>query len=117
MGKNALEEILGDNIAKYRDLAGMTQGQLAERVGISTAAVSRVERGLKMVKVRTLLAIAQALNVSCDALLYEEGATAQLENIKRLLADQPSEYLGGIEKMIRTCVEEFEPKQQKASIQ
>lgn len=115
MGTSTLEEILGENIAKYRDLAGMTQGQLAEHVDISPAAISRVERGLKMVKVRTLLAIAQALNVSCDALLYEEGDTAQLENIKRLLADQPSEYLAGIEKLIRTCIEEFEPRQQKTA--
>lgn len=111
MEKDTLEEILGENIVKYRNMAGMTQGQLAEHVGISTAAVSRVERGLKMVKVRTLLAIAQALNVSCDALLYREGDTAQLENIKRLLAGQPSEYLPGIEKFLRTLVEEFEPKQ------
>ena len=55
MEKDTLEIILGENIA--RNLAGMTQGQLAECVGISTAAISRVERGLKMVKVRTLLAI------------------------------------------------------------
>lgn len=57
MEKDTLEIILGENIARYRNLAGMTQGQLAECVGISTAAISRVERGLKMVKARTLLAI------------------------------------------------------------
>ncbi|MEG0596625.1 MAG: helix-turn-helix transcriptional regulator [Oscillospiraceae bacterium] len=111
MEKNTLEEILGENIVKYRDLAGMTQGQLAECVGISPAAISRVERGLKMMKVRTLLATARALNVSCDALLCTDAPNAQLENIKCLLADQPSEYLAGVEKLIRTCVEEFEPKQ------
>lgn len=110
MEKDTLEAILGENIAKYRALAGMTQGQLAEQVGISPAAVSRVERGLKMIKVRTLLATAQALHVSCDALLYRENGTAQLETIKRLLADQPSEYLAGIETLVRTCTENFEPK-------
>ena len=49
--------------------------------------------------------------MSCDALLRKEGPTAQFENIKKLLGDQPSEYLVGIEKLIRTCVEEFGPKQ------
>lgn len=56
-----------------------------------------------MMKVHTLLATARALNVSCDALLCPEGPAVQRENIKRLLADQPDEYLAGIEKMIRVC--------------
>lgn len=111
MSKNTLEQIIGDNVAKCRNLKGLTQLQLAERVGISTAFISRVERGQKMMKVHTLYATAQALNVSCDALLCKEGPTAQFENIKKLLGDQPSEYLVGIEKLIRTCVEEFGPKQ------
>jgi transcriptional regulator with XRE-family HTH domain len=63
----------------------MTQVQLAERVGVSTAFISRVERGQKMMKVHTLYATAQALNVSCDALICQEGQTASLENIKKLL--------------------------------
>lgn len=54
---------------------------------------------------------AQALNVSCDALLYREKATSCMENINRLLADRPIEYLSAIEKLIRTCIEEFEPKE------
>lgn len=110
MEKHTLEVTIGRNVAKYRDLAGLTQAQLAERVGISTAFISRVERGQKMMKVLTLYAMARALKVSCDALLSEEGPTAQVENIKRLLADQPGEYLAGIEKLIRLCVEEFDPK-------
>lgn len=105
-----LKKIIGDNIAKYRSLAGLTQSQLAEKIGISTAFVSRVERGQKMMKVHTLYATAQALHVSCDALLHEEGPTIQLENMMQLLAGQPPEYLAGIERLVRTCVEEFSPK-------
>lgn len=110
MSKNILEKIIGDNVTRYRNLAGLTQLQLAEQVGISTAFISRLERGQKMMKVHTLLATARALNVSCDALLCPEGPAVQRENIKRLLADQPDEYLAGIEKMIRVCVKEFSPK-------
>lgn len=110
MEKHALEEIVGKNITKYRDSEGLTQAQLAERVGVSTAFISRVERGQKMMKVQTLYATAQALNVSCDALLSQDASTAQMENIKRLLDDQPRELLGGIERLVRACVEEFDPK-------
>ena len=111
MAHEALEEIIGRNIARYREAAGLTQAILAEKIGISTAFVSRVERGQKKVKVETLYATAKALNVSVDALLSADGPTAQLSNINRLLTGQPSEYLEGIERMIRVCIEEFEPKE------
>ena len=111
MAHEALEEIIGRNIARYREAAGPTQAILAEKIGISTAFVSRVERGQKKMKVETLYATAKALNVSVDALLSADGPTAQLSNINRLLTGQPSEYLEGIERMIRVCIEEFEPKE------
>lgn len=111
MVHKALEEIIGRNIAKYREAAGLTQAALAEKIGISTAFVSRVERGQKKMKVETLYATARALGVSVDALLTTDSATAQLANINQLLAGQPNEYLEGIERIIRVCIEDFEPKQ------
>lgn len=111
MTEQSLAQILGVNVLKYRTLAGLSQAVLAERVGVSTAFISRVECGKKMMKVHTLYETARALNVSCDALLQTEGPAANLENIRCLLEDQPSEYLGGIEKLIRVCVEEFKPKE------
>ena len=89
----------------------LTQATLAEKIGISTAFVSRVERGQKKMKVETLYATAKVLNVSVDALLSTESSAAQLANINQLLAGQSDEYLEGIERMIRVCIEEFEPKE------
>lgn len=51
MDKDTLTEIIGRNITKYRKQAGMTQAQLAELIGVSTAFISRVERGQKIMKV------------------------------------------------------------------
>ena len=36
MAHKALEEIIGRNIARYREAAGLTQATLAEKIGIST---------------------------------------------------------------------------------
>ena len=105
-----LKQIIGQNIAKYRDRAGMTQAQLADSIGISTPFLSRVERGEEMMKVETLKRAANILQVSCDALMSEDSPSAHLENINKLLMERPMEYLAGIEHIIRTCVEEFEPK-------
>lgn len=111
MADHTLEVTIGRNVARYRTQAGMTQAQLAEKIGVSTAFVSRVERGQKMMKVRTLYAVMQALNVSCDALFCQDAAASHAENIRLLLTNLPKEYLPSIEKMIRLCVEEFSPKE------
>ena len=103
MSETQLEKTIGSNISRYRTELGLTQSQAG-------SFISRVERGQKMMKVQTLYATAQALNVSCDALLREEGPETHLENIHRLLMDRPSGYLRGIEKLVMICMEEFEPK-------
>ena len=111
MEKEALQSVIGSNITKYREQAGLTQAQLAELINVTPVFVPRVERGQKMMKVATLYATAQALRVSCDALLSEDSSAASLENIKQLLTGQTKEYIQGIEKLVRTCVEEFEAKE------
>ena len=55
--------------------------------------------------------LAQVLGVN----VFKYRTLAGLENIRCLLAEQPSEYLGGIEKVIRVCVEEFKPKEKATS--
>lgn len=92
MTTQSFETIIGNNVSRYRNMAGLTQTQLAERVGISTAFISRVERGQKMMKVQTLYTVAKVLEVSCDALLCQDVRNTQLENIKVLLADLPDKY-------------------------
>lgn len=104
-------KVIGANVAKYRNAAGMTQAQLAERVGVSTPFLSRVERGEKLMKLKTFLAIAQSLDVSCDALLREDGPKGHLENINVLLSGKPAGYLCGIEQVVRACMEAFPPPQ------
>lgn len=47
MAHEVLEEIIGRNIARYREVAGLTQATLAEMIGSSTAFVSRIECGQK----------------------------------------------------------------------
>lgn len=110
MEDDTLAITIGNNIAKYRNRSGLTQAELAELINITPVFISRVERGQKMMKVSTLYATAKALHVSCDALLSENDKRASLENIKQLLEGRSCEYISGIEKLIRTCVEEFDVK-------
>ena len=67
-------QMLGRRIQKIRTAQKMSQFQLAEQIGTSPTFVSRIECGAKGPSLETLLAIADALNASLDALLTESRA-------------------------------------------
>lgn len=110
MTDQALTLLIGSNIARYRRAAGLTQEQLAEAIGVTPAFISRVECGKKNMKIGTLIATANALRVSVDALVRQESSHASFSNIHQLLKDVPDAYLQGIEAIARICVEKFDPK-------
>ena len=58
------------NIKKYRQLAGMTQAQLAEAIGVSHEFIRRKKKkkGKKTFSFQTLWNISKVLNVSLDDL-------------------------------------------------
>jgi len=62
---------LGNNIKKYRTIAKLTQGQLAEIIGCSDRHIGHIEKGQNAPSVDTLVSIANALNVGIDRLIYD----------------------------------------------
>lgn len=62
-------ELAGEEIAKARKAAGLTQTQLGARLGIPQSMISRVERNPDRTTLRTLKRIAKALKVDVRALI------------------------------------------------
>ena len=60
---------LGKRIAYHRKRLGMTQEQLAQRVGVSAQAVSKWETGTADPSTSNLLALAKLFGVSAEELL------------------------------------------------
>lgn len=56
--------ILGRALRELRDRAGITQGDLAARIGIDLTYVSHVERGKRGVRWHTAMRFLRALDVS-----------------------------------------------------
>ena len=67
--KQKLSKALGDLARAARQKAGLTQADVAERIGVATEVYGRLERGLLMPSVPTLRRICVALHLSADALL------------------------------------------------
>ena len=61
-------ESLGMRIRRARKAAGMTQADLAEKLGISTSFLGHIERGTRKASLDTLVKMANELGVSLDSL-------------------------------------------------
>ena len=72
MNKNIAQRI-GKNIAHARKAAGKTQAQIAERIGIDTVSLSRIERGVVTPGIPTLEKIADELNINMA--IFFDGAS------------------------------------------
>lgn len=64
-----LAKSLGDAAREARQKAGLTQADVAERIGVATEVYGRLERGILMPSVPTLRRICVALHMSADVML------------------------------------------------
>lgn len=60
---------IGNRILKLRNEQKLTQQQLADKVGVVVSMISKIETGLSDGSIKTLSAIAQALDVSASYIL------------------------------------------------
>lgn len=80
---------LGETITALLKKNGMTQKELAQRIGTTEATMCRYIAGDREPKAEVLANIATALNVTCDYLLGKEdgnGLEQEFPKIKRLIA-------------------------------
>ena len=64
-----MENYLAENIRDARKRMGITQEQLAERLGVTLGAVSKWERGASEPEIMFLTGLAEVFRVSVDALI------------------------------------------------
>lgn len=81
-------QAIGHRVRKMRHLRNMTQEKLAEYANISTVYVSHIETGTAKPSLPVVVAIADALEVRVDALLYDtprQGASIAVDEIAAVL--------------------------------
>ena len=82
---------IGQTIAKYRQQAGLTQEQLAEKLGVGNETVSRIERGVILPSLVRLSDIADHLNCRTEDLDHNdrEWLVAMVEQmVEKLRGDK-----------------------------
>jgi len=83
--KNVQRTKVGLNITAARRRRGMTQTQLAEKIGLDKYTVSYYERKCQSIPLDTLRGIAEALNTSVDFLINGDATRTDMAASKALL--------------------------------
>ncbi|RHO19935.1 helix-turn-helix domain-containing protein [Blautia sp.] len=100
---------VGQRIKDAREAKNLTQEELAALVNLSSTHVSVIERGLKVTKLDTFVAIANALDVSADELLVDvvaHSVTGVSNRLSDKISSLPMKEQKKIIKVIQALIEE-----------
>lgn len=104
---------LGMIIADLRKQQGMTQLELANKMGVTDKAVSKWERDLSCPDINSFPHLAEILNVSVDTLLQSKtGNAAPQKSVKALvrLICKAVALAMGVAVVVLSCMNELDAK-------
>lgn len=109
---------LGQKIRKLRYKAGLTQEQLAEKLGIGPQAVSKWENAASMPDIATLPLLAEAFGVSIDELfdLSSEQRLNRIENSLDINEELPQDLFREYEDFLKAQLADVQNKQRASSL-
>lgn len=102
-------KVVGQRIKEAREAKNLTQEELAALVDLSSTHVSVIERGLKVTKLDTFVAIANALNVSADTLLVDvmtHSVTGVTNELAGRISALPMKEQKKVFKVLQVLMEE-----------
>ena len=100
---------VGQRIKAAREAKNLTQEELAGLVNLSPTHVSVIERGLKVTKLDTFIAIANALDVSADTLLIDvvtHSVTGVTNELSEIISALPMKEQKKVFKVLQVLIEE-----------
>ena len=77
-----------EQLRYYRKSKGLTQHQLAVKLGVKDSAITNYETGIRTPNYEMLEAIADILNVSIDALMGKEDSEDEIDGLLEYLKDR-----------------------------
>ncbi|MBG0843504.1 helix-turn-helix domain-containing protein [Ectopseudomonas toyotomiensis] len=77
-----LADVVGRAIARQRERCKLSQEQVAERLGIGSEAVSRIERGIVMPNIERLVALADIFGCETADLLTQASPRSEDQAVR-----------------------------------
>lgn len=110
MTSDELNTRFGRNLRYYREKQQLTQEQVAELTGISSTSYKAMERGKTGTKFKTLVKIAEILDVDPSVLLIEDEKDAALTNINAILHNKPKSFIMAVEDIFQNLITIYEQR-------
>lgn len=107
---------MGERIAQGRRKMKISQGELAEKIEVSSHMISSVERGVKSPRAENLLRISEVLQVSVDYLLTGKKTEREYSEILQQLRQLPPKGAEKIEQIVRECIELYKEGLKRAAV-
>ena len=108
--KEIVDMTFAENVKMLRKQAGMSQEQLAEKLGVSRQAVTKWETGAGIPDIENIMAISTLFDISIDDLLSNESGSKKLpeteylyESVTEYDIDESKRYdmkLGGAKRLV-----------------
>ncbi|ADO76827.1 helix-turn-helix domain-containing protein [Halanaerobium praevalens] len=106
------KKIIGKKIKEYRKLNDLTQETLGEKADLHYTYIGQVERGEKEPSLKSLINIADALEIGIDKLLINYDLSSevniQISNITDLLLNRNEKELEMIYKILKSLTQFLE---------
>ena len=74
-----MQDWFKDRLRELRTAAGLTQGELAEKAGLTRVGVAQLEIGRRKPAWETVLALCKALGVTCEEFTVKPSVTPEEE--------------------------------------
>ena len=102
MTKEITENRLGVNLARFRKLAGYTQTEIGELIGVSQSLLAHYEAGRRNIPVSLLVPISDVLKISIIDLFDQEQGSVKLTALTPLekRIESPSFYNNAPEEIV-----------------
>lgn len=108
--------VLGKRIRERRKQQKITLEKLSEKADISLVYLGEIERGIKMPSLNTFIKLVNALNISADALIYDETKSGKYylsDELAKEMQDLTPEQYAAISKISLTAIEQIKKLKSK----
>ena len=100
----ATNQEFGARIKELREMAGLTQSDLALRLGVSQSGLSRLEDGTRSITAQQLVQFSDALRVPLNRLVASDGPT---DATQLRAGDADAESVANSLRIFGECIDQF----------
>lgn len=103
MSKDSIQIVFARNLRNRRKKLGLTQSELAERIGVSTSFITEIETGKKAPSFTTIERIANSTGVPAWTFFCEHGTVGDegLKNLEALTYTLKESVFNAIDQVLK----------------